>query len=88
MIDECGNDCPYDFKNILYILPEPFAKLKVFVYGNYFSAEMHRASFMDRVSNNIYLYCWTWNTTDGPNSEGILFTTTIDITQNKIWNKP
>jgi hypothetical protein len=74
MIDEWGNDCPYDFKNIMYVLDEPIVECEIQKYGSWFKGSFTRDSTNDKVINNEQYYAWFYSVTAGPSGSGICYT--------------
>lgn len=63
MVDEFGNDVPYDFKNIQF-KGKAFAKLKEST--TYYEASMTRLESSDTTIDGVSYYAFSFNVTGGP----------------------
>lgn len=77
MIDEYGNDCPYDFKNIIYILDTPIIKGETQYGGDYY---LIRNAHKDIILSEKTYYAWDYRSVDG--SSTTIWCETTDLTLN------
>lgn len=89
LIDEFGNDCPYDFKNIMFDFDNYTATRLETTDSS--SAMYYRSNQNDKVGENENLYCWAssaypvtllYTKTDRPTEESLFYNE--DGTQSEI----
>ena len=64
MVDEFGNDVPYDFKNIQFAGKATFSRLKK--NGTFYQASMTRLESSDTTVDGVPYYAFSFNVTSGP----------------------
>lgn len=80
MIDEHNNDCPYDFKNVLYMISEIAYEAKN--YDSLFACSLTRSYEDDKNVDDTTYFAWKYNITAGPSGEGMVWTTIESLVPN------
>ena len=81
MIDEWGNDLPYDFKNVIYKFDNPTVDVTVAAYGSTFPGVLTRNASGDKDNGGEKYYAWIYRITAGPTLSGTVYTKSSELTE-------
>ena len=85
MIDEFGNDIPYDFKNLIYDIPLT-AEGEIKKYGGWYTASVKRLTESDTIVAGVPYYAWKGEITAGPSGEAITYSLTEDLADTTLYD--